>query len=82
MAKEKKPNRNPVPTGQSKLQEGPSWTDPRMTQHIQSCIEGSKLLCAAILRTGNTHRKMEPWEQVEARRYAYGPDLIDKRTGK
>jgi hypothetical protein len=50
-----------------------------MTQHIQSCMEGSVLLCAAILRTGKTHRKMDAWEQLDARRYAFGPDLIEKR---
>ena len=82
MAKEKKPNRHPVPGSQSKLASGTTWTDHKRAADIRSCIEGSKLLCAAILATGSTHRKMEPWEQVEARRYAYGPDLIDKRTGK
>lgn len=40
------------------------------------------MLCAAILATGKTHRKMDAWEQIEARRYAYGPDLVDKRTGR
>jgi len=44
--------------------------------------EGSRKLCAAILRTGMTHRKMEPWEQIDARRYAFGPDLIDPETGR
>jgi len=82
MAEAKKKNRNPVAGGQSKLQDGPIHTDPKMTQQVKSCIEGSVLLCAAILRTGKTHRKMDAWEQVEARRYAYGPDLVDKRTGK
>lgn len=82
MAKEKRPNRNPVPTGQSILASGTTWTDYKRAADIQSCIDGSRRLCAAILATGKTHRKMEPWEQVEARRYAYGPDLVDKRTGK
>jgi len=63
----------------SKLHDGPVHTDPKMTQHIQSCMEGSVLLCAAILRTGKLHRKMDAWEQLDARRYAFGPDLIEKR---
>ena len=82
MKEKKKQNRNPVPTGQSVLASGTTWTDPKMAQYIKSCIEGSKELCAAILRTGKTHRKMDAWEQLDARRYAYGPDLVDKRTGK
>jgi hypothetical protein len=44
--------------------------------------EGSRLLCAAILKTGKLHRKMDAWEQLDARRYAYGDDLVDKRTWK
>jgi len=66
----------------SKLHDGPVHTDPKMTQHIQSCMEGSKELCAAILRTGKLHRKMDAWEQLDARRYAFGPDLVDRRTWK
>ena len=78
MAKEKKPNRHPVPGAQSILASGTTWTDHKRMHDIQSCIEGSRLLCAAILRTGRLYRKMKPWEHVEARRYAFGPDLIDK----
>jgi len=77
-----KPNRNPVLGGQSILTNGPVYTDPKMTQHMESCINGSRELCAAILRTGKLHRKMDAWEQLDARRYAYGPDLVDKRTWK
>jgi hypothetical protein len=82
MKEPKKANRNPVPGSQSKLQDGTTWTDHKRMADIQSCINGSRDLCAAILRAGKTHRKMDAWEQVEARRYAYGPDLVDKRTGK
>jgi hypothetical protein len=78
----KKPNRNPTPGAQSILASGTTWTDHKRVADIKACIEGSKLLCAAILRTGKTHRKMDAWEQIEARRYAYGPDLVDKRTGR
>ena len=63
----------------SKIHEGTSWTDVKMAAHLKSCTEGSRMLCAAILRTGKLHRKMDPWEQLDARRYAFGPDLIDKR---
>lgn len=66
----------------SALTNGPVYTDPKMTQHLESSINGSRELCAAILRTGNTHRKMDAWEQLDARRYAFGPGLIDKRTWK
>lgn len=82
MAETKKPNRNPVPGAQSKLQDGTTWTDYKRAADIQSCINGSRDLCAAILRTGKTHRKMDAWEQLDARRYAFGPDLVDKRTGR
>jgi hypothetical protein len=82
MAEPRKPNRNPVQGAQSKLQDGTTWTDHKRAADIRSCIEGSRMLCAAILATGQTHRKMDAWEQIEARRYAYGPDLVDKRTGK
>lgn len=78
MKKTKKANRNPVPTGQSILASGTTWTDYKRAADIQSCIDGSRRLCAAILRTGKLYRKMKPWEHVEARRYAFGPDLIDK----
>ena len=78
----KKPNRNPVPGAQSVLASGTTWTDHKRVADIKSCIEGSQKLCAAILATGKTHRKMDAWEQIDARLYAYGPDLVDKRTGK
>jgi hypothetical protein len=82
MKEPKKLNRNPVAGAQSKLQDGTTWTDHKRAADIQSCIEGSRLLCAAILRTGKLHRKMDAWEQLDARRYAFGPDLIEKRTGR
>ena len=82
MKKTKKANRNPVPTGQSILASGTTWTDHKRAADIKACIEGSRMLCAAILATGKTHRKMDAWEQLDARRYAYGPDLVDKRTGR
>jgi hypothetical protein len=75
-------NRNPVPTGQSILASGTTWTDHRRAADIQSCIDGSRRLCAAILKTGKLYRKMTPAEQLDARAYAYGPDLVDKRTWK
>jgi hypothetical protein len=82
MKEKKKPNRNPVPTGQSILASGTTWIDHKRAAEIKSLNEGSRKLCAAILATGKTHRKMDAWEQIDARRYAYGPDLVDKRTGK
>jgi hypothetical protein len=75
-------NRSPVVGNQSKLVTGDSYTDPKMTLHTESCIKGSKDLCRAILKTGKLYRKMTPAEQLEARLYAYGPDLVDKRTWK
>jgi hypothetical protein len=77
-----KRNRNPVPTGQSILASGTTWTDHKRAADVQSCIDGSQKLCAAILRTGKLHRKMDAWEQLDARRYAFGPDLVDRRTWK
>jgi hypothetical protein len=61
--------------------EQPPSKDYITFRQIEDCSEGSKNLCAAILRTGKTHRKMEPWEQLDARRYAFGADLIDPVTG-
>lgn len=48
----------------------------------EDCKEGSRQLCAAILRTGKTHRQMQPWEQIDARRYAFGDGLVDPETGR
>ena len=62
---------------QTKSDEPPS-KDYITYRQNEDCKEGSRQLCAAILRTGKTYRKMEPWEQLEARRYAFGPDMIDK----
>jgi hypothetical protein len=75
-------NRNPTVGNQSKLVTSESYTDPKMTTHIESCVKGSRELCAAILKTGKLYRKMTPAEQLDARAYAYGPDLVDKRTWK
>ena len=66
----------------SALTEGAEYKDPKMTELCNNMKEGSRLLCAAILKTGKLHRKMDAWEQLDARRYAYGDDLVDKRTWK
>lgn len=71
-----------MPGSQSILASGTTWTDHKRMADIQSCINGSRDLCAAILKTGKLYRKMTPQEQLDARRYAFGPDLIQKRTGR
>ena len=65
---------------QTKNEEPPS-KDYITFRQMEDCMDGSQALCAAILRTGKTHRKMEPWEQLDARRYAYGDGLVDPETG-
>jgi len=66
----------------SALTEGAEYKDPKMTELHRNMDEGSRKLCAAILKTGKLYRKMTPAEQLEARAYAYGPDLVDRRTWK
>jgi hypothetical protein len=77
-----KRNRNPVVGGQSKLTNTEAHKDSKMTDLNNNMREGSVALLAAILKTGKLYRTMTPTEQIEARLYAYGPDLVDKRTWK
>ena len=80
--KPRKCNRNPILGRQSALVREGAYTDTKMTDLHASMRKGSVELLAAILRTGKLYRKMTPAEQLDAREYAYGPDLIDKRILK
>jgi hypothetical protein len=52
-------------------------TDQSTIRYLDSLRFGSKALCAAILRTGRTHRPMTEAEQIEAVRYAHDiPDAV------
>jgi hypothetical protein len=75
-------NRNPVVGKQSFLTKGESHADPKMVELYNNMRQGSKELCAAILNTGKLYRKMTPEEQLDARLYAFGPELTDKRKRK
>jgi len=61
--------------------EQPPSRDYATFRQLQNLKDGSKNLCIAILRTGQMHRKMQPWEQLDARRYAFGDGLVDPVTG-
>lgn len=53
-----------------------------MLAQMDSCIRGSRALCAAILKTGKLHRKMSVDEQIEAVKYAHNVGVIIERKKK
>ena len=45
--------------------------DQTTVRFTEGLIEGSKALCAGILRTGKLHGPMTPEQQIEAVKYAH-----------
>jgi hypothetical protein len=50
--------------------------DQTSVRYFDGLAEGSKALCAAILRTRKLHGPMTPEQQIEAVEYAHGIKLL------
>jgi hypothetical protein len=64
--------RQPKPERKAKpVDDSPIFMDPRMVHYINDCYNGSKALCAAVLKTGRTYGPLNEAQQIEAIEYAH-----------
>lgn len=62
----------------SKLMEGPSYTDHSFVNMRNNFIRGSRLLAAAVLKSGKLYGPMSEAAQIEAVEYAYDVNVTLK----